>query len=69
MQKYFKGFTVKYIDRNKNFEADELMKVAARNNPLPTDGFFQTITDASIKTIESEPRVINIIQVKIGELR
>jgi hypothetical protein len=69
MQKYFKGFTIEYIDRNKNFEADELMKVAARNNPLPADVFFQTITDASIKTIESEPRVINIIQVKIGELR
>jgi hypothetical protein len=30
---FFKGFIVKYIDRNKNFEADELAKVAARNNP------------------------------------
>jgi hypothetical protein len=38
------------------------MKAAARNNPLPTDVFSQTIIDASIKTIEPEPGVINIIQ-------
>jgi hypothetical protein len=31
--KNFKGFTIEYIDRNKNSEADELVKVAARNNP------------------------------------
>jgi ribonuclease HI len=34
MEKNFKGFTVEYIDRNKNFEADELAKVVAHNNPL-----------------------------------
>jgi hypothetical protein len=38
------------------------MKVATHNNPLPADVFLQTITDASIKTIEPEPRVINKIQ-------
>jgi hypothetical protein len=38
-------------------------------NPLSADVFSQTIIDASIKTIEPEPRVINIIQVKIRELR
>jgi hypothetical protein len=61
MDNFFKGFAVEYIDRNKNSEADELMKAAARNTPLPTDVFLQTISDALIKTIESEPRVINII--------
>jgi hypothetical protein len=55
---FFKGFTIEYIDRNKNSEVDELI---ARNNPLPVDVFLQTISDASIKTIEPEPRVINII--------
>jgi hypothetical protein len=55
---FFKGFTIEYIDRNKNSEVDELI---ARNNPLPVDVFLQTISDASIKTIEHEPRVINII--------
>jgi ribonuclease HI len=51
MGKNFNGFTVECIDRNKNSEADELAKVAARNNPLPVDVFLQAITDASIKTI------------------
>jgi hypothetical protein len=59
---FFQGFTVEYIDRNKNSEADELTKAVARNNPLPADVFSQTISDASIKTIKSEPRVIDIIQ-------
>jgi ribonuclease HI len=62
MEIFFKGFTIEYIDRNKNSEADELTKAVARNNPLPADVFSQTISDASIKTIKSEPRVIDIIQ-------
>jgi hypothetical protein len=52
------------MDRNKNTEADELAKAAARNTSLPTDDFLQIISNASIKTIEPEPRVINIIQGK-----
>jgi ribonuclease HI len=64
MDNIFKGFTVEYIDRSKNSEADELTKAAARNTPLPTDVFLETISDASIKTIESEPIVMNIIQGK-----
>jgi hypothetical protein len=52
MDNFFKGFAVEYIDRNKNSEANELMKAAAHNTPLPTDVFLQTISDALIKTIE-----------------
>jgi hypothetical protein len=59
---YSQGFTVEYIDRNKNAEANEFTKAAARNTPLPVDVFLHTISDASIKTIEMEPKVINIIQ-------
>jgi ribonuclease HI len=62
MEFFFKGFTVEYIDRNKNSKANELVKAAAHNNPLPADVFLQTITDTSIKTIEPKPRVMNIIQ-------
>jgi hypothetical protein len=57
---------VEYIDRNKNIEADKLIKAAAHNTPLPSDVFLQTISNTSIKTIEPEPKVINII---LGELR
>jgi hypothetical protein len=62
MKKKFKGFTVEYIDRNKNVKEDEHAKVTSRNTPLPVDVFLQIILNASIKTIELEPRVINIIQ-------
>jgi hypothetical protein len=62
MENHFKDFTVEYIERNRNTEADELAKAAARNMPLPTDVFFQVMEDALVKTIESEPRLINIIE-------
>jgi hypothetical protein len=62
MENIFKGFTIEYIDRNKNSKADELAKATARNTPLPADVFLQVISNACIKTIESEPRVINVIQ-------
>jgi hypothetical protein len=62
MENYFKGFTVEYIKRNKNFEADELVKAAARNTSMRADIFFQVHEDASIKTVLPEPRVINIIE-------
>jgi hypothetical protein len=53
MRIFFKGFTVDYIDKNKNSEADELAKAAARNTPLPADVYWQMIIDTSIKTTES----------------
>jgi hypothetical protein len=62
MEIFFKGFTIEYIVRNKNAEAAELVKAAAHNTPLLVDVFLQIITDTPIKTIEPEPRVINIIQ-------
>jgi ribonuclease HI len=62
MESFFKGFTMEYIDKNKNSKADELAKAAAHNTPLPAEVFWQTIKDASIKTIELEPKVIRIIQ-------
>jgi hypothetical protein len=61
-ESYFKGFTIEYIERTKNAEADELAKSTAHNTPLPDDVFFQVISDASIKTVEAELRVINLIQ-------
>jgi hypothetical protein len=40
MENYFKAFIVEYIEQNKNDEADELAKVAARNTPMSADVFF-----------------------------
>jgi hypothetical protein len=38
------------------------LKVASRNTLLSADVFFQVISDLSIKTVEVEPRVINLIE-------
>jgi hypothetical protein len=49
MENFFKGFTVDYIDRNMNSKVVEPAKAVARNTPLPTDVFLQTMSDTSIK--------------------
>jgi ribonuclease HI len=62
MQNYFKGFTLEYIEQNKNIEADDLANAVARNTPMPPDIFYQVLEDASVKTVLLEPRLINIIK-------
>jgi hypothetical protein len=62
IENYFKGFTVEYIEKNKNCEADELAKVIACNTSMPVDVFFQVLKNALVKRISPEPRVINIIE-------
>jgi hypothetical protein len=62
MENYFKGFTVEYIERTKNTEADELAKAATKKAVQPPNVFFQVIEDPSVKIVESEPRIVNIIQ-------
>jgi hypothetical protein len=60
MENYFRGFSVEHIERAKNTEADEVMKAAARKTTLPLD-VFQTLEDSSVKTVELEPIIANII--------
>jgi ribonuclease HI len=62
MENYFKGFTLEYIKRNKNCEADGLGKAAACNTLMSADVLFQVFEDASVKTVPPEPRVVNIIK-------
>jgi ribonuclease HI len=64
MENHFRGFTVEYIKRMKNAEANELAKAAAKKVVLPSDAFFQIIEDPSVKTVELESRMVNIIQGK-----
>jgi ribonuclease HI len=61
MENYLKRFTVEYVERTKNIEADELAKAAARKIVLPPDVFFQIIKDPSVKIVELKPRMVNII--------
>jgi hypothetical protein len=67
MENYFGDFLVEHIDRSKNAKADELAKMAANKIALPPDVFFQTVEDSSVKTIELEPRMVNVIKGKIDE--
>jgi hypothetical protein len=62
MESYFKGFTVEYIERNKNAEVDELAKAAAHNSPLLANVFFQVIEDALVKIVLPESSLINVIE-------
>jgi hypothetical protein len=62
MDNHFKGFTVKYIEKTKNTEANKLAKAIAKKAVLPPDVFFQVIKDPSIKIVEPETRIVNIIQ-------
>jgi hypothetical protein len=66
-EKSFQGFHIRTHWQKKNTKVDELAKAAAQKTPLPTYEFFQTIEDASIKTVEPEPRWINVIEWKTGE--
>jgi ribonuclease HI len=59
---YFQGSIVEYIERTKNSKDAELVKAAAPNIRLPADTFFQVISNASIKIVEAEPRVINLVE-------
>jgi hypothetical protein len=59
---YFREFSIEHKDKNKNVEADELVKAAARNFALLPNVVFQTIEDSSVKTIKLEPRMLNMIQ-------
>jgi ribonuclease HI len=61
MESYVNVFAVEYIERTENAKANELAKATAHNTPLPADVFFQVIWDASIKIVEAEPRVVNLI--------
>jgi hypothetical protein len=57
-----KGFTMEYIECNKNVKANDLAKAATHNTLMPANVFFQVLKDASVQIVLPEPRVINIIE-------
>ena len=40
LERRFQGFTLKYIPRSENAEADELAKAVANNPPIPDGTFY-----------------------------
>ena len=58
LERRFQGFTLKYIPRVENAEADELAKAATNNLPIPSGTFYQVwqalamqVTAKAIKSI------------------
>jgi hypothetical protein len=66
MENFFKGFTAEHIERGKNTEADQLAKAATKKVVLPPDVFFQVIEDPFVKTVEPEPRMVNVVHGEDG---
>jgi hypothetical protein len=49
MENYFMGFTVEYVERAKNIEADKLAKAATKKETLQPEVFLQIIEDPSVQ--------------------
>jgi hypothetical protein len=60
MERHFKGYSVQHIPRDDNNEADKLAKIAARNQEMPPDVFFEIIKEPSIK--ETKPKIVNVVE-------
>ena len=43
LEQMFQGFTLQYILRAENAEANELVKAAANNLPIPNGAFYQVL--------------------------
>jgi hypothetical protein len=51
---------VQHIPRDDNNEVDKLAKVAARNQEMPLDVFFEIIKEPFIK--ETKPKIVNVTE-------
>jgi ribonuclease HI len=60
MERHFKGYIVQHIPRDDNNEADRLAKVAAKNQEMLPDVFFEIIKEPSIK--EEKARIVSVVQ-------
>jgi hypothetical protein len=58
---------VKYIERNKYVEADDLAKATTRNTPMLTNVFFQVFKDASVKTVLPADVFFSGVQRRLGQ--
>jgi len=62
MEKHFKGFDIVHIPRHMNDEADKLAKAASRREQLPSDVFFEEITEPSVKP--KKEKLVSVISAE-----
>jgi hypothetical protein len=71
-EKQFKGFTLQHIERNKNEEANTLVKAAAKGEPLPSDVFYHVVGMPVVRKLEGLQitqhadghQIVNLIMAK-----
>jgi hypothetical protein len=72
LERQFKGFTLQHVDRNKNEEADALVKAAAKGEALPSDVFYHVIGTPAVRNTEGLQitqdieghRIVNLIMAE-----
>jgi len=64
LERRFKGFTLQYIPRAENYEADELAKAAANNTLLPEGTFYQTVAAPATELL---PKAFRSVLLTDGE--
>ena len=62
MEKYFLGFTIKSISKNDNFEVDELAKAASQNLPMPSDVFYQKLSEPAPEDTLNQTRLVATVE-------
>lgn len=58
LEKYFDGFTIKYIERGKNEEADLQAKITIRGELITLDVFYQVIEIPFVRQIDKNLRLM-----------
>jgi hypothetical protein len=61
---FFLGITTKPIPRTENSEADEQAKAATQGTTLPSDIFYEIISQPSVEVNFKAPKLINAIHSK-----
>ena len=64
LERRFQGFTLKYIPRAENTEADELAKATANNTPFPEGTFYQILRAPATQTTTKAFKTIMITESK-----
>jgi hypothetical protein len=61
MERHFRGFTIEYLPRKINGEANELAKKVVRGEAMPPNVFFEILTAPSIKPDKQSLSTVNAI--------
>jgi hypothetical protein len=64
LERRFQGFTLKYIPRSENAEANALVKVAANNLPIPEGTFYQVLWSPATETASKAFQMVLLTECK-----